>query len=211
MRHSNIPPWCFSKWNSRSNNIKNLVNIHWLILSYILLFPFFLHLSIVLTVINTCWACAVELHVGQINPGTFCAPQTSHSSEVSGWSTESSSSMSDSLSASQSSLVSFGLSKSHFQWSHFSVSEMHSGSLSSSLAAGWRWILRVWRTFNTWVCPAGRSFADKDGSIDDLSDNLNATAISCWKSDQDTLTISSVSEMYSTAVIVCFSCDIPSQ
>ena len=50
----------------------------------------------------------------------------------------------------------------------------------------------------------GRSFADKAGGKGDLSDSLNAAAPSCWESDQDALMISSVSEMYPTAVICLF-------
>jgi len=38
----------------------------------------------------------------------------------------------------------------------------------------------------------------------DLSDNLDAAATSHWKSDQDPLTLSSVSEMYPKAVICLF-------
>jgi len=101
-------------------------------------------------------------------------------------------------------LLSFGLSNSPFQFSQSSVSEMLSGALSSSLLTGWCLILRTQRTFKIWVCPPGRSFANKAGGKGDLSDNLNAAAPSCCKSDQDALTISSVSEMYPTAVICLF-------
>jgi len=113
-------------------------------------------------------------------------------------------SISDSTSATQSSSPSFRLSKSPFQLSQSSVSEMLSGALSSSLWTGWRLILWIRRTFKIWVRPPGRSFADKGGGNGDLSDNLNAATPSCWKSDQDALTISSVSEMYLTAVICLF-------
>jgi len=60
------------------------------------------------------------------------------------------------------------------------------------------------QTFITWVCTAGRPFADKAGGKGNLSDNLNAAAPSCWKFDQDGLTISSLSEMYPMAVIWLF-------
>jgi len=81
---------------------------------------------------------------------------------------------------------------------------MLSGVLSSSLSAGWRSIGLIWWTFNIWVRPPGRFFADKAGSTGNFSDNLNAAAPSWWKSDQDALTISSVSDMYSPADICVF-------
>jgi len=81
---------------------------------------------------------------------------------------------------------------------------MLSGVLSSSLSTGWCLILLIQRTFNIWVGPPGMFFADKAGGKGDLSDNFNAAAPSCWKSDQDALTISSVSEMYLTAIICLF-------
>jgi hypothetical protein len=93
------------------------------------------------------------------------------------------SSISDSLSASQSFSLLFGLSKSPFQLSQFSVSEMLSDELSSSLSVGWRSILLIQRTFNSSVRPPGRYFADKAGGTGDLSDNLNAAGPSWWKFD----------------------------
>jgi len=81
---------------------------------------------------------------------------------------------------------------------------MLSGALSPSLSTGWWLILRIRWTFNIWVRPPGRSFADKGGGKGDLSDNLNAAAPSCWKCDQDALMTSSMSEMYLTAVIFLF-------
>jgi len=60
------------------------------------------------------------------------------------------------------------------------------------------------RTFNICVRPPGRSFAAKAGGKGDLSDNSNAAAPSGRMSDQDILTISSVSKMYSTADICLF-------
>jgi len=81
---------------------------------------------------------------------------------------------------------------------------MLSGALSWSLSTGWRLILWTPWTFNIWVRPPARSLADKGGGKGDLSDNLNAATPSCWKSDLDALTITSVSEMYPTAVICLF-------
>jgi len=75
------------------------------------------------------------------------------------------------------------------------------GALFSWLSAGWWWIFLIRRTFNAWVHSPGRSFADKAGNKGDHSDNLNAATPSCWKSDQDGLTISSVSKMNPKAVI----------
>jgi len=108
------------------------------------------------------------------------------------------------MSAAQPSSLSFELSKSPFQLRQFSVSEMLSGTLSSSLWTGWWLIFWIWQTFKIWVRPPGRIFAGKGGGKGDLSDNLNAAAPSCLTSDQDALTISSVSKMYSTAVIYLF-------
>ena len=75
---------------------------------------------------------------------------------------------------------------------------------SSSLSARWRLIGLIRRTFNTRVCPPGSFFEDKAGGTGDFFDNFNAAAPSCWKCDHDALTISSVSEMYPTAVICSF-------
>jgi len=81
---------------------------------------------------------------------------------------------------------------------------MLSGAQSLLLSNGWLLITRIRRTFTIWVLPPGRSFADNAAGKGDLSDNLNAAAPSCWKSDQDALSISSVSEMYPTSVICLF-------
>jgi len=81
---------------------------------------------------------------------------------------------------------------------------MLSIALSSSHSAGWWSILFIRWTFDTWVFPPGRSFADTGGGKWDLSDNLNAAAPSHLMSDQDALTIFSVSEMYLIAVICLF-------
>jgi hypothetical protein len=81
---------------------------------------------------------------------------------------------------------------------------MLSGELSSLLSARKISIHLIQRTFNTSVRLPGRSFADKAGGTGEFPNNLNGTAPSCSKFDQDTMTISSVSEMYPMAVIcVC--------
>jgi len=182
----------------------NFEIIYWRILSNLFLIPLFLLISIILTVIHTFSTFCVDHHVGRINQETFGAAHTVWCSGVSESSLLSSGSISDPLSAFPSSSLWFGLSMSPFQLSQFSVSELLSGEVSSSLSAGWQWIHLIRRTFNTWVCPPGRSCIDKYGGIGDFSDNLNAAAPSCWKRDQDALTISSVSEMYPTAVICLF-------
>jgi len=81
---------------------------------------------------------------------------------------------------------------------------MHSGVQSSSVSGELQSIRVIWWTFNSWVCPSGRSFADKAGGTGDISDNTNAPALSCCKFDQDDLMISSVSELYLMAVICLF-------
>jgi hypothetical protein len=101
-------------------------------------------------------------------------------------------------------LMLLGLSKSPIQWSECSVSTMLPGAQSSLLSAGWQSTWMTWRTSSTWVCPPGRSFADKAGGTGAHSDNLNAAAPSLWKFNQGALTISSASEMYSTAVHCLF-------
>jgi hypothetical protein len=106
-----------------------------------------------------------------------------------------SSCMLDTLSATGSSSLSFGSSMALFKWSQCSVSELHSLPQSSSPLAGWPAIYLFRRTFNTWVRPPGRSFADKAYGSGNFSDNLNAAAPSCWKFNQDALMTSSVSEM----------------
>jgi len=91
------------------------------ILSYLFLVPIFLLISIALTVIKTCSVMFFDLCIGRINPGTFGAGLTSHCSGLSGSSMVLSSSMLDTLSTYQSSSLWFGLSKSPFQSSQFSV------------------------------------------------------------------------------------------
>jgi len=69
----------------------------------------------------------------------------------------------------------------------------------------WCWLIRlILQAFNTRVGPPGRFLEDKAGGKGDYSDNLHAAAPSCWKCDQDALTIYSVSKMYPTAVICLF-------
>jgi len=84
------------------------------------------------------------------------------------------------------------------------MSETHSGALYSSLSTGWMFMLRIPRTFNISVCPPWRFFADKTAGKGDLSNNLNSAAPSCWESDQDALTIFSVSEIYPSTIISSF-------
>jgi len=81
---------------------------------------------------------------------------------------------------------------------------MHSGALFSSLSVG-RWSIHLIRqTFHSLLHPQGRYFAHKTSGTGDLSDTLNAASPSYWKCDQDALKISSVSEIYPTAVIWVF-------
>ena len=177
---------------------------YWCILSYYLLFLLFLLGSIELTITNPHSAYLFDFRVGRIDLGTFGAALTSLWSGLSGSSMQSPSSIPDSMSASQMSLLPFEFSKAPFKWSQFFVSEILSSAPDSSHWAGWRSILFSWRTFNTWVCPPGRSIAHKAGGKGDLCDYLNAAAPSCLNSYQDALTISSISEMYPMAVICLF-------
>jgi len=160
---------------------------------------------IVLTVTNTISACLFDFCVGQINLGTFGVALTSCFSGCSRSLMPFSRSESDSMSAPQSSSLLFGLSKATFKCSRSSVSEMLSCGRSLSLLTGWQLILLIRWSFNTWVRPQGRSFADQAGGKGDYSDNLNAASPPCWNSDHDALTISSIAEMYPTAVI-CLYC-----
>ena len=107
IRLLNIVICYFSKWNPRPSNIYNLVITYWLILSYIGWFPVFLLVSIAVTIINPFRGYCIDLHVGRINPGTFRAERTTWGSGLSGASMPLSRSISDSLSASQSSLFMF--------------------------------------------------------------------------------------------------------
>jgi len=177
---------------------------HWRVLFYFCFTPWFLLVSIALTVTNTSSGCLFDIRVGQIIPGSFGAAPTYRCYAHSGSSMQLPCSISDPTSTAQSSSVLFGLSKLLFQFSQSSVSEWLSGALSSSLTTGWRLILRIQRTFNIWVRPPGRSFADKAGRKGDLSPNLNGATPSCCKGGRDAFTISSGSKMHSTVVNCMF-------
>jgi len=123
MRLINILPEYFLKWNHRSNYIISLVILHWRILSFIFLIPLFLPVSIIFTVINAFSTCFFDPHIGQINPGQFGAALTLHRSGDSESSLPLSMCISDSLSASQSYYLLFGLSKSLQQRRQFLVSD----------------------------------------------------------------------------------------
>jgi len=123
------------------------------------LFPLLLLVSIALTVINTFSGSFINLHVGRINPGTFGAAHTTCCSGLSEALMPLHRSTSDASSASKSSSIVFGSTKSTYQVSQFSVSDMVSGALFWSLSTGWRSILLIRQTFITWVCPPGRSLA----------------------------------------------------
>ena len=114
------------------------------------------------------------------------------------------SSILDSSSASQSSLLLFGLSKSPFLITPCLVLETISGVLSSSLSAGWHSILLIRRMFDTWVHLPGRSFADNAGGKGDHCNTLYVAIRTCGHFIQDALMISSVSEMYALGVICMF-------
>jgi len=124
---------------------------HRSILFYVFLNPWFLPISIALTVTNTFPACLLDLHVGRINLATFSAALTSCCSGLSGFSMTLSGCISDSTSASQLSLLWFGLSKSPLQLSQFSVSEMLWGELTSSGLTGWWSNYLIRQTFDSWI------------------------------------------------------------
>jgi len=134
---------------------------HSRILSYVVFTPKFLLDSIALTVSNIFSACPFDFRAGRIKPGTFDSVLTSCCSGHMGSSMELSGSISDSKLAVQSSSLSFGLSNSPSQLIQSSLSEVVSGVLPSSLSTGWRLILRIRQTFNIWVRPPRRSFADR--------------------------------------------------
>jgi len=183
----------------------NLVIIHWHILCYLFMIPLSLLISITWTNLNTFSIFFLDNPIRQINPARYGAEPTFRCSGVSEFSLPLPSSIFDSLSASQSFAQSIGLSKSPFQLPRFPVSKMLSAELSWSLSARWLPIHLIRRTFNTCVHPPGRLFADRTGCTGELSNSSNAAALSCWKFYEDALPISSVSEMYLTAVISVFS------
>jgi len=182
----------------------NLVTIHGYILFYFFFIPWFLLMSIILIAINAISNFICDYRIGWMNPGTFSVALPFCHSGVSEYSLVFSTSISDWFSTSQSSSLSFGLSKSPFQLSQFSVSGMVSGNLSTSLWRQWGSIHLIQHTVNIWICPPGRLFAHKAGGTGDFSDNLNAAVTSYCQSDQDALTICSISEMYPMAVICLF-------
>jgi len=180
------------------------MKIHWHILSDFFLVPRFLLISIVLTVINSFISFFFDLHVGRINSERFSEEPTFRCSEGSGTSTLLSNSTFNSLSASHSSWLSFGISQSQLQSSQISVAEMCQGAQFWSRLARSRSSRSIRWTFNTSVRPPGQFFAGKPRGKGDLTDNVNAAAPSCWKFGLDALKISSVSEMYPMAVICGF-------
>lgn len=152
-------------------------------LSYVVLNFLFLLISMLLTGINTLWACFFDHHTGWINPGTSCTAYTFLCSGVSVTSLTLFYSVSYSLFASQLSSLLFGVFKSPFQLRQFSKSDILSDELSSSLSEGWWSIDLIACTYSTCVCPAGRPFAAYAGGRGNLSDNVNRAARPCWKFD----------------------------
>ena len=181
-----------------------MVIIQWRTVPYFSLITLFLEVPIILTIINTFSAFFFGSHIDRINPWTSGVALTILCSSVLGSSLPLSSSISNSLCASQLSSLTFGLSNSPFQLTQISVSEMLSGELSTAPWSGWRSICLNWWTFNTWGRPPGMFFADKAGCKGDFSDNSNEAAPYWWKFDQDGLTICLVSEIYVMAVISLF-------
>jgi len=174
------------------------------ILSYLFFITLFLLIWIALTITNHMSAIHFEFRVGQIALGTFSAALRSWCSGISASIISMSSSISDSTTARESSSLSCGLSNLWFQCSQSSVAKMHSGFPYSSLSTGWWGILLDGSAINTWVHPPGKSCADRAGTKGELSDNLHAAALSCWQSNEDACTVSSVSEMYRMAFICLF-------
>jgi len=144
----NILPKYVSKWNSGSQNIENLVKVHWCILPSIVLFPFCLLVYIVLTIGNTLLDIFLDLYVGLINLRPFGAALTSSCSGVSEYSMQLSSSMLDSVSAPQLCSLSFELSQSTLQSCLFLASKMLLGAHFSSHSTGWWLIPSIQQTFN---------------------------------------------------------------
>jgi len=177
---------------------------HWCILSYFSFTALSLLTLIGLTFTYTFSACLFDFSVGRIDPGTFGMARPSCCSVHSGFSMLWSCPISVSPSTAQSSSLSFTSYKFSFKWSQSAVSEMISGALSWSLSIGSWLILWICQTSMIRVRPPGRTIVDTGGGKGDLTDNLNAAAPSCWKSDHYALTISLVSEMYPTVVISLF-------
>jgi len=155
---------------------------YWCILSYHCVISLFLVVSNEFTVTNGFLSSVFDFSIGWINLDMFGVAVTFHCSALSGWSVALCSSMYDSMSAGQLSLLSYGVSKLPFQFRQFSCSQMLSGALYLSFPTEWQSILLIQRIFNTSVCPTERSFADKVGGKGDLSNTLNAATPSSWKS-----------------------------
>jgi len=142
-----------------------------------------------------------DFRMGQIDLRMIGAALTSRSSVLSYSLMPSANLISDWTFGTQSSALSLGLSLSPLQLYQFAVSEILPGALSSSLSTGWQLILFIWQTSNSWVWPPERLFVGQASVKVVLSDNLNADAPSCWRSDQDAWMISSLSEIYLIPVI----------
>jgi hypothetical protein len=83
-----------------------------------------------------------------------------------------------------------------------------SGTIFWLILAAWRSILVILHSFQAWVRPVGRSFAGKADGTGDLPNMLNTATPLRWKLGQNSLKISSWSEMYPKAVIcVCWMWD----
>jgi len=117
-------------------------------IAQLLLIPIFHLISIELIIINAVSTCIMDSHTGWINPGIFGAASTFCRRCVSQSSHPLSRSIYISLSPSQTSSLSCGLSKFPFNSSQLSMSEMLWGALLLSLLAGWWSIVLIWRTFN---------------------------------------------------------------
>jgi len=166
--------------------------------------PLFLLISTGLTVTNNFSACHFDFWVGQIFPARINQALTFRCSRHSAFSMVLSRPVLNSKSATQSFSLSVELSKSPFQLSLFLLFQMLSGTLSSSLSTGQWSILVIWQMFNIRVRHPGKAFADNTGGKGNLSDKINAAAPSCWKSDQNAWTISTMSEIYPMAVLCLF-------
>jgi len=96
-----------SNWHSWSSYVMKLVK-HWFIVSYFVFIPLFLLISNPLTITNSFSAWLLDFRIGRINPETCRAALSSRCSRLAGSLMPSSCSESDSMSAAQSSLLSFG-------------------------------------------------------------------------------------------------------
>jgi hypothetical protein len=176
--------------------------MHLHIVSHVLVFPIFLLISIVMPVINTCCALFYNHCVGGINLGTFGVAHKSHIFGLSGSSIALSRAMWDSCSASWLLLLSFRLSKLPFHSCQYLVSKKLTGALLLWYFAGSQLSHWIQRTFISSVCPPVTSFRDNADDTGDVSINVNAAALSVWKSEKDALMISSVSKI-NTKDVIC--------